>query len=55
MTIVAYGRELWGSSENGQTLFRYDPSTGTYENTLGVVKKNAGRFTGSSSLKGSSF
>ncbi len=55
MTIVAYGRELWGSSENGQTLFRYDPSTGTYENTLGVVKKNGGEVYGIVPFEGKLF
>lgn len=46
MTIIAVGDRLWGSSENGQTLFSYDPTTGEAENTNGVVKKNGGEVYG---------
>lgn len=37
MTIVAVGDEIWGSCEFGQTIFHYDPETGSYENTSQVA------------------
>lgn len=40
MTIAAADDVLWGSAENGQTIFRYVPRTGEFENTRCVA--NAG-------------
>lgn len=40
MTIAAMGGVIWGSSENGQTIFCYDPRSGELSNTNCVA--NAG-------------
>jgi len=40
MTIAAEGNRLWGSCENGQTIFTYDPQTGETWNSNAVC--NAG-------------
>lgn len=37
MTIAAMDGAIWGSCEFGQTIFRFDPKTGTSENSCGVT------------------
>ena len=40
MTVTAVGNKIWGSAENGQTLFCFDPSSNQSKNTNAVT--NAG-------------
>lgn len=54
MTIATVGDRLWGSSENGQTLFTYDPKTGEYSHT-GCVANEGGEVYGLVPLNGKLF
>jgi hypothetical protein len=45
MTIVGVGNVLWGSCENGQTIFSYDPETDKYWNS-NCVCSNGGEVYG---------
>ena len=54
MTVAAADGEIWGSSENGQTLFCYNTKTGAVKNT-GAVANSGGEVYGIVPLGGKLF
>lgn len=54
MTLAAEGNIIWGSCENGQTIFRFDPATGEYSNS-NCVTNNGGEVYGIVPLHGKIF
>ena len=54
MTLAGEGDILWGSCENGQTIFRFDPATGEYANS-NCVTSHGGEVYGIVPLNGKVF